>query len=183
MSSTAALVAGSLNGDADAWQELVDRFDGLVRATVRAYRIHGHDAEDTAQNTWLRLIEKLDRVQQPDHLAGWLATTARRECLATLRRRQRETPVEALEHTAPDPRATPEEDALAADLRRAIALAMAELTDRRRAVLSALYLEPIENYADAARSVGLPLGSIGPTRCRALAELRVGLGRRGYVTG
>jgi len=182
MFTTAALVAGSLDGDPTAWEELVDRFDGLVRSTVRSYRIFGADADDTAQNTWLRLVEKLDRVQQPERLASWLVTTTRRECLATLRRRQRETPVDEIRQADPDPRATPEEEALAADLRSALVLAMAGLTDRRRAVLSALFLDATDSYAAVAHRTGLPIGSIGPTRARALAEVRLGLTRHGYAT-
>jgi RNA polymerase sigma factor (sigma-70 family) len=180
--STSALVAGSLDGDPASWHDLVDRFDSLVRATIRSYRIYGADADDTAQNTWLRLVEKLDRVQQPDRIASWLVTTARRECLSTLRRRHRETPVDDFQDVVPDPRLTPEEDAVAADVRRALGVALADLTDRRRAVLSALFLDPGDSYAAIARSTGVPIGSIGPTRARALAELRIRLGHRGYAT-
>jgi len=179
--SDTALVAGSLNGDPAAWHELVDRFDRLVRATVRSYRIYGADADDTAQNAWLRLVEKLDRVQQPDRIAAWLVTTTRRECLATLRRRHRETPVEEIADVVPDPRSSPEDDAVAADVRRTLGVAMAGLTERRRAVLSALFLEPIDSYAAVSRHTGLPIGSIGPTRARALAELRSGMSLRGYL--
>ena len=182
MFTTAALVAGSLDGDAGAWEELVDRFDGLVRATIRSYRIYGADADDTAQNTWLRLVERLDRVQQPERLAAWLVTVTRRECLATLRRRQRETPVEEFHQPDPDPRPTPEEEVLASDLRAALALSMAGLTERRRAVLSALFLDAADSYAAVAHRTGLPIGSIGPTRARALAEVRLGLSHHGYAT-
>jgi DNA-directed RNA polymerase specialized sigma24 family protein len=59
---------------------------------------------------------------------------------------------------------------------------MAELTDRRRAVLHALFLDATDSYDMLARRTGLPVGSIGPTRARALAELRVGLARHGYLT-
>jgi RNA polymerase sigma factor (sigma-70 family) len=180
--STSALVARSLDGDPASWHELVDRFDNLVRATIRSYRIYGADADDAAQNTWLRLVEKLDRVQQPERIAAWLVTTARRECLATLRRRQRETPVEEIQDVVADPHLTPEEDAVAGEVRRALGIALADLTDRRRAVLSALFLDPGDSYAAIARSTGLPIGSIGPTRARALAELRTRLLHRGYAT-
>jgi len=154
----------------------------LVRATIRSYRIFGHDEDDTAQNTWLRLVERLHRVQQPDRLAAWLVTTTRRECLATLRRRRRELPVEEIRSPSPDPRATPEEEALASDLRQALVLAMAGLTERRREVISALFLDATESYSAVASRTGLPIGSIGPTRSRALAEVRVGLSQHGYLT-
>jgi RNA polymerase sigma factor (sigma-70 family) len=181
-SDPTALVAGSLRGDPAAWRALVVQFDGLVRATIRSYRIHGADADDTAQNVWLRVVEKLDRVNQPERIAAWLVTTTRRECLATLRRRQRELPVEEIRDVILDPAGSPEEDALAGDVRRALGGALAGLTERRRAVLAALFLEPIDGYAAVSRSTGVPIGSIGPTRARALAELRTGMSERGYLT-
>ena len=63
----------------------MDRFSGLVWATARAHRLSSADAADVVQTTWLRLVENLDRIREPEALGGWLATTARRECLRLLR--------------------------------------------------------------------------------------------------
>ena len=73
-------------GDARAWEQLVGRYAGLVWSICRAHRMSDEDAADVAQLTWLRLLENLDRIRDPRRLAGWLATTCRRECLASLRR-------------------------------------------------------------------------------------------------
>ncbi|MBA3525091.1 MAG: sigma-70 family RNA polymerase sigma factor, partial [Geodermatophilaceae bacterium] len=85
-----ALVQRAALGDQSSWNTLVDRFTGLLWAVARSHRLDTVDAGDVVQTTWLRLVEKLDRIEDPERLGGWLATTARRECLAVLRRRQRE---------------------------------------------------------------------------------------------
>ena len=84
--------AGRRAGDQDAWEAIVDRFSGLVWATARAHRLSRADAADVAQTTWLRLVENLDRIRDPERLGGWLATTARRESLRAIRRGTREEP-------------------------------------------------------------------------------------------
>ena len=80
------------DGDEAAWETIVDRFSGLVWATVRAHRLSPAEAADVAQTTWLRLVENLDRIKDPERLGAWLATTARRECLRHIRLRGRELP-------------------------------------------------------------------------------------------
>jgi len=79
----AALFAAARTGDEDAWPELVRRYDGLIRAVVSQFSMNSADSGDAAQNTWLRLFERADTVREPEKLGAWLATTARRECLAT----------------------------------------------------------------------------------------------------
>ena len=67
-------------GDEAAWAAIVDRFSGLVWSTARSHRLSNADAADVVQLTWLRLVEHLDRINDPERLGAWLATTARREC-------------------------------------------------------------------------------------------------------
>src|SRR4051794_25415750 len=84
------LVQAAVAGDQAAWNELVERFQGLVWATSRSYRLSRADAADVAQTTWLRLVENLNRIHDPERLGAWLATTARRECLRHIRLHGRE---------------------------------------------------------------------------------------------
>src|SRR6059058_4121041 len=88
------LVRGAAAGDQAAWEEIVDRFAGLVWATARAHRLSRDDAADVAQTTWLRLVENLDRIQHPERLGAWLATTARHVSLRVISRGGREQPSE-----------------------------------------------------------------------------------------
>ena len=120
-----ALIRAANDGDQAAWGSIVDRFSGLVWATARAHRLSNADAADVVQTTWLRLVEHLDRIHNPDGLGAWLATTARHECLRLIRLRGRELASDesslfdaATEDSAPDRLITGERDrALARALR------------------------------------------------------------------
>ena len=84
--SVATLVIEARKGDPGAWEELVARFGGMIAATGRRYRLGAPDVAELQQTTWLRLVENLHRIEQPDRVGGWLATTARRESLQLLKR-------------------------------------------------------------------------------------------------
>lgn len=176
----AAVVAAARQGQAQAWQELIRRHERLVQSIARSYRLRDADAEDAVQNTWMRLVENLGRIREPERVAGWLATTAHREALAVLRRRLREGPLVELPDVYPDAAAGPEEAVLAGEAAAVLGQALAGLTERRRTLVRVLFLEQSPSYQHASRRTGLPLGSIGPTRARALAQLRECLDRRGY---
>src|SRR3954452_20185839 len=92
MSEVADLVQAAAEGDQVAWDELVDRFNGLVWSVARAHRLPPRGASDVVQTTWLRLVEHLGRLQDPERVGAWLATTARRECLRVLRHSARLLP-------------------------------------------------------------------------------------------
>src|SRR3712207_2389612 len=93
----AELVHAAAAGDQDAWGALVERYASLVWNVARAHRLDVADASDVSQTVWLRLVEHLDRLRQPEALAGWLATTTKHECLRTIRRAGREIPDDELE--------------------------------------------------------------------------------------
>src|SRR5207248_5752017 len=90
--TVAELVGAAIAGDAAAWNELVERFAGLVWAIARRHRLSAADAADVSQTTWLRLVEHLERIQQPERIGAWLATTARHESLRVLRLAERQIP-------------------------------------------------------------------------------------------
>ena len=88
--STSELLEQAAAGNSGAWDEIVSRYSGLVWAVARGFALSMADAADVSQTTWLRLVEHLGRLREPEHLGGWLATTARHECLRTLRKSGRE---------------------------------------------------------------------------------------------
>ena len=79
------LVTRARDGDQQAWDALVERHAPLIWSICRRYRLGGADAEDAAQAVWLRLVGQLDKIRDPAAIAGWLATTTRRECCKVLR--------------------------------------------------------------------------------------------------
>lgn len=181
---TAELLRAAGGGDQSAWSEIVRRYSGPVTATVRTFRLQDADALDAVQMTWLRLMTNWRRVQDPERLSGWLATTARHECLSILRQSKRtaycaEPPLGALT----DESVGPEQHFLAVETVLALRRLVGELPPRGRTVLRALFSDSPRPYAEIARSAGIPVGSMGPTRARALQRLRRMLDERGLDQG
>ncbi len=176
--SNAELLLRIGDGDPTAWDEIVHRYGKLVSATVRSFRLQDADALDATQTTWLRLAEHLHQIQQPDRLAGWLVTTARRACLNILRQTTL-TLFDAVAETVAEPSADPEQRIIDADITRILWNFISELSPRQQAVLRTLFTHHPQPYAEAARTTGIPPGGIGPTRARALAQLRDRLKQHG----
>ena len=174
------LVIAAADGDGRAWGEIVVRYGDLVRATVAGFRLQQADAADAMQNTWLRALERIGTVRDPERLGGWLTTTAARECLAVLRRSKREMPVDAFVDQIAWTGPTPETRVLRAERDRAVDAAVAKLPTRRRELVDAIFRGQEADYAQVAQVTGMPVGSIGPTRGRALVELRGQMQRGGY---
>jgi RNA polymerase sigma factor (sigma-70 family) len=168
----ARLVARAASGDQVAWRALVDEFGGVVWAATRAYRLSGADAADVFQITWMRLVENLDRIRDPARLGPWLSTTARRECLNVIRRAARVVP---RSHDLPDPPSdapNPDERLIAEQRAAALRVALKRLGPRDGALLRMLSAEPAPSYEEIGQALGMPVGSIGPKRARALTRLR-----------
>ena len=164
-------------GEREAWSRLVEEFDGMLRAVARGHRLCDADAADVAQTAWMRLAENVDRLQNPSRVGAWLATTARRECLRSLRASARERPdAEPPEPAGAD--VSPIDDGLLeAERGRALWSAFRRLPARDQALLRMLVAEPQPSYDEIAAALGMPIGSIGPTRGRALDRLRAELKR------
>lgn len=160
-------------GDAAAWDEIFRRYGKLVSATVRSFRLQEADTLDAVQMTWLRLTENVHRVQFPERLGGWLVTTARRECLRILRQ-AKPTPdlMDKMLETVADPSASPEQRAIDADTARTLRTLVAELSPRRQTLVWMLFTDNPLSYVEVARAAGIPPGGVGPTRARALRQLR-----------
>jgi RNA polymerase sigma factor (sigma-70 family) len=177
---TAELLLAAGQGDQSAWGQIVLRYGGIVSATVRSFRLQDADALDAIQMTWLRLMTNLHRVRDPARLSGWLATTARRECLSVIRQSKRTACCdEATFDTVADTSGGPEQHVITAETALVLRSLVAELPLRGRTLLWALFGDSSRPYAEIARTTGIPVGSIGPTRARALRQLRWMLDERG----
>lgn len=174
----AELVRLARDGDARAWEEIVTRHQGLLWWLARRFRLSTDDAADAVQLTWLRCLEHLDQLSDVEALGGWLATICRRECLRLATRRGNEVLLAELEDTdrvwagssAPGP--DPAEEVARRDERARLHEAIDSLPARPRSVLVAMLTHDGQGYADLARRLDVPIGSLGPTRNRALAKLR-----------
>ena len=169
-SDVATLLRAATDGDDSAWEEIVRRYGGLVTATVRTFRLQEADAADAEQRTWLRLVEHHRGLRDPAHLGGWLATTATRECLGILRSHRGVTDLTDAD-ALPDPDDL-EQQVIDADEAARLWNVVTLLPPRGRAVVRALFGEERIPYAEVARTTGIPVGSLGPTRARVLRQLR-----------
>jgi len=172
------LVRDARLGDECAWNALVNRYAGLVWAVARAHRLNDADAADVSQATWIKLYRSLDSLKTPAAVGAWLATTARREALRCIQRGGRTEPWPEERELADN---GPDVDArLLADERDALVLrALAALSERDQALLRLLAADPAPSYEEIGEALDMPVGSIGPTRARALERLRRKLAQLG----
>ncbi len=172
--SVAGLVEKAREGDGGAWAELVARFGGMIAATGRRYRLPPADVAELQQTTWLRLVENLHRIEQPERVGGWLATTARRESLQLLRRAAKyRSGADQMLANMPD-RHLPEPDArpIAEERETVLRAAWDQLKPRCQELLALLITDDPLGYKDLSKLLQMPVGSIGPTRARCLEHLR-----------
>jgi RNA polymerase sigma factor (sigma-70 family) len=167
------IVAAAAAGDPVAWSALTLRFGGMVIAIARSCRLNEADVADVHQVTWLRLVEKIDRIEQPERIGAWLATTAKRESLRIASSKNRLT----FNHDAlmdrPDADAKPPEEGLISIERaEAVRKAFALLPPHCRRLLSVLARDDAPPYKEVSTILSMPIGSIGPTRGRCLEHLR-----------
>ena len=173
--STEELVWAAAGGDESAWRALVDRFNGLVWSVIQGYRLGAADAADVNQTTWLRLAENIDRIREPERVGAWLATTAGRECLRLLRQNQRQVPTDDLYLVdVPDSAADlqPEAAALSLERDQVLYAAFCDMPPKAQVLLGLLFADSPPSYEEISMATGMPVGSIGPTRGRYLAQLR-----------
>ncbi len=171
----ASLVRRAAEGDRLAWEGLVDQYARLIWSITVDFKQTESDAAYVTQTTWLRLLQYIDRIEHPDRVGSWLAATARNECLRSLAARKRVV----LGHEDDELNSTVahesevDERLLADERAQVVRDALSRLPRRWQRLLELLMADPPASYADISDELGLPIGSIGPTRGRCLAQLRV----------
>jgi RNA polymerase sigma factor (sigma-70 family) len=163
-------------GDESAWRELSDQYEPLLRWLARQHGLSAEDAADVIQLTWLRCLEHIGQLAHKDRLGSWLATICRRECMRLATNRRREVPLSEPD-MAPlmagqDGQWDPCAEVLRGDERRRLYSAIMALPERQRMVVVEVLRREDRSYLDLSHRLGLPVGSIGPTRQRALTRLR-----------
>ena len=167
------IVRSAARGDERAWSHLVTRFEPVVRAALRRYRLTRHDLDDVVQTTWLRAFRHLGRLEDPASFGPWVSVTARREALRLL---QRETPEVLTDEPPEDTRlewTTGETAALDRERRAAVRASARRLPVHQRRLVDLLLDRPGISYEQISEVLDIPVGSIGPTRERALRRMRL----------
>jgi RNA polymerase sigma factor (sigma-70 family) len=171
------LLARAAEGDQEAWDALVDRFSQMVWSIARGFRLDDATAKDVTQTVWLRLVENLDRITDPERLPGWLATTCRREALRVKGVRERMIPTE-FEYDIADETPSLEAMLVEDEQAREVLVAFEALSEDCRQLLRLLCTDPPLSYEAIAEIVGRPIGSLGPTRSRCLERLKAAMSAR-----
>jgi RNA polymerase sigma factor (sigma-70 family) len=173
--SVTDLVTRARNCDKPAWDALVERYAPLIWTICRRYGLGSADADDVGQTVWLHLVDQLDHLRDPAALAGWLATTTRRECLHVRRAAQRlqaSGQVLDVEDIPDEHGPIAEDELLTAERHAALREALTCLPPRCQQLIALLLEDPPLPYAQISARLGLPVGSIGPSRARCLNKLR-----------
>lgn len=175
----AGLVAACRRGDAAAWESLVNRYQRLIYAIPRRAGLDDDQCADVFQRTFALLVEHLDRIDQPERVRAWLVTTARREAQRARQKAARLLPLPGAEEdetaasdALPDTAPLPDAAILQLEEQHLVRTALARLDERCRQLLTLLFYraEPA-TYDEIAAAVGMPAGSIGPTRARCLQKM------------
>jgi RNA polymerase sigma factor (sigma-70 family) len=164
------LVAAAADGDERAWETIIDRYSSAILARTRGFRLNAADTADVVQTVWLRFAESIATIREPAAIGGWLARTAFHECIRLNRRR--EYPCEMSDVLLIDESDGPEAIAMGWAEQATLVGALDRLSERDQTLLAALMESPNPSYTEISRALSMPVGSIGPTRGRALDRLR-----------
>ena len=169
--SDPALVRACLDGDELAWEELVDRYGRLVYSIPRRTGLADADADDVFQNVFTTLFRRLGDLRDQTRLSSWLITTTHRECWRLGKRAARYV---ELDDAIVDVGAPPGDEVVRWEREQQIRQALRRVDDRCRELLTALFLNPATpSYEQIGARLGMPVGSIGPTRARCFKKLEV----------
>jgi len=169
------LVNAAKEGDGMAWNMLVRRFSPLVKSICYQFRLPTSDADDVAQVVWLRLFENLDRLRTGCAIPGWIRTTTRNEAMRVVKARRRVDLMDPGTLAWMDLHVADEEvdrDLLGGERDQAVRDGLAQLEPSQRDLLMLLHAEQRPSYQEISEILGMPSGSIGPTRARCLEKLR-----------
>ncbi len=172
-----ALIERCLQRDQAAWRQLVEKYKRLVYSIPRGYQLPDAACDDIFQGVFSLLFQNLSGLRDTRTLAKWLITTTQRECWRASRSGARVARLATLPAQAPPPN-EPEPDELERWERRiAVQSALTKLGGPCERLLRALFMNTDQpNYAEISSLLGIPTGSIGPTRARCLAKLGALLG-------
>ena len=171
----AAAFAAYREGDRERMGALVDLLTPILWHTARGQRLDQATSEDVIQTAWIRLVEGAEAIAEPQAVLAWLITTVRRESWRVLKRDGRSIPVEEFPETEPDgllAALDPAAEAMLREDQRVLWRAVSSLSERCQALLRIIAFIDRPDYGAVSEALGMPVGSIGPTRGRCLAKLR-----------
>jgi RNA polymerase sigma factor (sigma-70 family) len=175
------LIKACQRGDQTAWDQLVERYGRLVYSIPRRYRLNEADSDDVFAAVWASVFRKLDSLRDDTRLSAWLITTAHRESWRVGKKRGT---YQHLNETIADVSEPSTDQAETWERQHVVREALRQLGGRCEELLTALFLEQgggEANYQIIAERLGMPVGSIGPTRARCFRKMQEILTRLGVT--
>jgi RNA polymerase sigma factor (sigma-70 family) len=167
--SDEALVRECRRGNQDAWESLVKRYQRLIYTIPRRAGLDESSSADVFQTVFATLVERMDRIDQPDRIQAWLVTTARRETWRVILGNKS---TQSIADSAESATVNIPDDAPLTEQQHEVRAAVDSLDDRCRQLLRLLFYRPDPApYSEIAEALGITAGSIGPTRARCLQKL------------
>jgi len=162
-----------LDGDTAGLDDLVRLMTPVLWQVARACSLSEDAAEDVVQTTWVAFVRSAGRLRDAQSVGGWLTTTARREAWRVSKAGSRTAFVEddTLERVVPRQRSA-EAEVVTRDESSTLWSAVGALDERCQMLLRVVAFADRPDYAGIARDLGMPVGSIGPTRMRCLRKLK-----------
>ena len=169
------LTRAAADGDRRAWDQLYQRYQPLISRMCRRYGLNTSDAADVSQTVWMQLVRYAGQIREPRSLPGWLATTVKHECLAVVQSGRNIEPADPMmdRRLQQIDRTEIDEHLHLSDRRRSLHEGLSQLRPHQRELVLLLIAEPQMSYQEISGRLGMPVGSIGPTRARCLHQLRL----------
>lgn len=170
----------ALNGDREAWEEIVAEHTNLLWWIARSHRLDDATSADVVQTVWIQLVQHGRSIKDPDRITAWLSTTARRESLRRAKATDHTIPVETMDDTGDRTALSVEEKILDEELTSIALAAFRQLDENCQYLLKLVCDVPTKSYTEVAALLGISTGSIGPTRQRCLTKLRAKMRAMGF---
>ena len=168
-----ACLVRARDGDTAALGEIARELNPLLWHVARNEGLTAEESADVVQTSWLELLRRLHEIRSPQALTSWLVTATRREAWRTRKLSRRQAPDGAAQlESVADPDPVPGEQLLTDERDRVLWRQVQRLPERCRELLRIVAQVARPDYTTVAEALGMPVGSIGPTRGRCLAKLR-----------
>ncbi|MEW6206837.1 MAG: sigma-70 family RNA polymerase sigma factor [Acidobacteriota bacterium] len=175
------LVAACLEGQHQAWEALITRYQRLIYSIPIKARLSSDDSADIFQSVCLKLLENLSSLRDHEKIVSWIITTTTRECWRVSNRQRRDNPSDGhldqdnsdRSMEIPDRAPLADEELHKLQQQQIVRQSIAALPERCAELIRMLFYEKDElSYSDIARRIKIPVSSIGPTRARCLEKLK-----------
>ena len=174
------LIARCLDGDPDAWEELIAvRYKRLIYSIPNKFRFSPADCDDVFQTIVVKLLEHLGDLKDDSKVSSWLITTTTRYCIQVRSLKQRNVSDDDRIEATPDPAETSEQVHIQTNREQKIRESIQAMSIKCRQLLESLSEDPRPSYEEISQRLGMPVPSIGPTRARCIEKLLALLRKRG----